>query len=321
VQMNFEPDRAILTCIGEMKALDIPSGNILSAKNMSEKPDYKIIASNFIRPVHTSSSDFDKNGLTDYVICSFGHNKGGLYWLKQRENKTFETLPIRETAGATQSVTGDFNNDGWPDIMALFAHGDEGIWLFTNNQKGGFESKNILRFPPVYGSSSFQMADMNGDGALDIVYTAGDNSDYSRILKPYHGIYIFGNKGNFTFEKTFFYPVNGSTKAMVTDFNMDGQKDIAAIAFFADFEKKPSESFLYFENTGGGKKANWDFKPFAIPIHHNGRWICMDTNDYDGDGDQDIVLGNYAKGFLNEEHFQPNWNLHLPFVILENTLK
>lgn len=323
VDIHFSDTQNIITSIGEMKAVDLPGGAMLSlAKNQKNEIQNQTIASGLIRPIQTATGDFNKDGLTDYVVCSFGHNKGGLSLIKQLANKTFEKVPVREVAGATQAITGDFNEDGWPDIMALFAHADEGIWLFLNNQKGGFETKNILRFPPVYGSSSFQWVDVNKDGKPDIVYTAGDNSDYSRILKPYHGLYIFLNKGDLNggdasrFEKAFFYPINGATKVIAKDFDLDGDIDLAAIAFFADFEKNASEGFLYFEQKN--TKLFPDFIPHAIPVSQHGRWICMDVNDLDGDGDPDIVLGNYAKGFLNQDNFKPNWGLSLPFLVLEN---
>jgi hypothetical protein len=195
---------------------------------------------------------------------------------------------------------------------------------FLNDQKGGFKEENILRFPPVYGSSSFQLTDMNKDGKLDIVYTAGDNSDYSRILKPYHGVYIYLNKGdlnggNSKFEKSGFYPVHGATKVIAKDFDLDGDIDLATIAFFADFKDNPSESFIYFEQNS--TRTFPDFTPHTLSLYQYGRWICMDAEDMDGDGDVDIVLGNYSKGFLNQENFKPNWNEHLPFVILENKVK
>lgn len=322
VAMNFEENgNAVLTCIGEMKAIDIPAGSILSLKILSNKTSFDTIASSFIRPIQTSSGDFNKDGLMDYVVSSFGHNKGGLYLLKQLADKSFQKSAIREIPGATQSITGDFNNDGWMDIMTLFAHGDEGIWLFTNDKKGGFETKNLLRFPPVYGSSSFQIVDMNADGKMDIVYTAGDNSDYSRILKPYHGVYVFSQTGNFAFKQSYFYPINGCTKAIAADFDQDGDVDIATIAFFADFKNNSSESFLYFENDRATTSTLLTFKQIAIPVSNNGRWICMDVNDMDGDGDQDIILGNYSKGFLNQDDFKPDWDVHTPFVVLKNNVR
>jgi len=322
VNIFLSENQTILTSIGELKAFDTPNGALYNL-GKNDKPENYItpFSSGLIRPIHTIGNDFNKDGLMDYVVCSFGHNKGGLYLLKQLPDKTFAKTAVREVPGATQAISGDFNKDGWPDIMALFAHADEGIWLFLNNKNGGFEMENILRFPPVYGSSSFQLIDMNQDGKPDVVYTAGDNSDYSRILKPYHGLYIFINKGdlngkNSHFEQSYFYPMHGVTKVIANDFDQDGDVDLAAIAFFADFKDNPAKSFLYFEQNNN--KQFPDFKPHAIPISNEGRWICMDVEDMDGDGDMDIVLGNYSKGFLNQENLRPSWNVFQPFVILKN---
>jgi hypothetical protein len=308
---------SFITCMGGMRAADNTKGDII-AINLNNKPNGKTksVARDFIRPIQSRPGDFNKDGMTDYVICSFGHNQGGLYLLQQLPDKSFKKNTIREVAGATQAVVTDFNKDGWPDIMALFAHANEGIWLFTNDKKGGFTEKNLLRFPAVYGSSSFQWVDMNKDGNPDIVYTAGDNSDYSRILKPYHGLYIFTNEGQDHFRQTYFYPIDGCTKAIAADFDQDGDMDIAAIAFFADLQNNPSQKFLYFQHTGLRKTA---FRTHALPIQKNGRWICMDVNDYDRDGDQDIVLGNFSKGFMNQESNIREWDLYTPFIVLENT--
>jgi hypothetical protein len=45
----------------------------------------------------------------------------------------------------------------------------------------------------------------------------------------------------------------------------------------------------------------------------------MDVADYDADGKPDIILGNYALGFINEDGLKPTWNTRIPFVILKNT--
>lgn len=310
-------EQPVITTIGELKAYDISNGSVHSLQRNAA--GIAALDDGLLRPLHTSAADFNRDGLTDYVVSAFGHNRGGLYLLRQMQNGKFEKRPLREVAGATQSATGDFNGDGWTDIVALFGHADEGIWLFTNNQKGGFTERNLLRFPPVYGSSSFQVADMDGDGQPDIVYTAGDNSDYSRILKPYHGIYIFRNKGDMQFEQSWFYPVNGATKAIAADFDRDGTPDIAAIAFFADLENNPREKFIYFHQQKAGAKGTFQFEPVSPPVTQHGRWICMDVNDWDGDGDPDVVLGNYSKGFLNQDNYRPDWNPYLPFIVLQNT--
>jgi hypothetical protein len=316
VDMNWEgKDTALLTCIGNLRAVDAPKGTLW--KVMPEDSAVQTIGLGLPRPVQSIAADFNKDGRMDYLVCGFGHNYGGLYLLEQKADEDYEKRAVWEVPGAIHAVTGDYNKDGWPDVMVLFAAADEGIWLFLNDKKGGFQSKNLLRFPPVYGSTSFQVVDWNKDGKPDILYTAGDNADYSMIMKPYHGVYVYLNKGDFTFEQAYFYPINGCTKAIATDFDGDGDLDIAAIAFFADMKHHPVEKFIYFEQTGALK-----FRPHAIAqLAKAGRWICMDVGDYDQDGDTDIILGNYSAGFLIQGPFKPDWNIHQPVIVLENIKK
>ena len=310
-------ERGLFTCLGTMRAADITKGELIEL-GLSDKKhtDSSTIYTNLPRPLQSIATDINKDGLTDWVVCGFGHLAGGLYWLKQAPNHQFVKLPIREVAGAVQATTGDYNADGWPDLMVLFAHANEGIWLFLNDKKGGFTERNLLRFPPVYGSTSFQLVDFNNDGRLDILYTCGDNSDYSKILKPYHGVYIYLNQGNFQYTQRYFYPINGCIKAIATDFDQDGDMDIASIAFFADFQHNPAEGFLYLD-----QQKPLQFQPHTLPIAAYGRWICMDVNDWDRDGDPDIILGNFSKGFMNQTDVKPAWDTHLPFIVLKNTTR
>ncbi len=312
IDSKGQPTRLALTCIGTMLAVDQSVGEVLELDpNKSDNP--AVLGQQLPRPIESTPGDFNRDGLMDWLVCGFGHNAGGLYRLQQRPDHQFDKQVIRNVAGATQVITGDFNHDGWLDFMALFAHADEGIWLFTNDQQGGFTEHNLLRFPPVYGSTSFQLVDMNRDGQLDILYTAGDNSDYSRILKPYHGIYVFLNDGHNRYKQQAFLPLNGCTKAIAADFNRDGNLDIAAIAFFADLGPSSPQTFTYYE----GKSAT-TFQPHAIPISQYGRWICMDVNDWDHDGDLDIALGNFSRGFLNSPAYRPTFDSHLPLLVLQN---
>jgi hypothetical protein len=310
-------NKGVFTCIGELQPNDFLKGVMLDVDLNGKKATSKLVTDSLPRPVQTAAADFNKDGLTDYIVCGFGNTKGGLFLVQQQSNGSFKRKVIRAVPGAIQVEVGDFNNDGWPDVMSLFAQADEGIWLFINDQHGGFKTKNLVRFPPVYGSNSFQLVDMNKDGKIDIIYTCGDNNDYSRILKPYHGVYVFTNLGNWNLKQTYFYHINGTEKAMAADFDGDGDLDIATIAFFPDFKSHPTEGFIMLEQTATNK-----FKAHEVPVNKYGRWISMEVADVDGDGDQDVILGNFsafAVRLINQKGFKPDWNMHEPIILLQNT--
>ncbi len=267
------------------------------------------------RPVQISAADLNNDGKTDYVVCEFGYQTGALSWMENKGNGKFERHVLRPLPGAIKAYIQDYNHDGLPDLWVLFAQGEEGIFLFTNKGNGHFDQREVLRFPPVYGSSSFELADFNNDGHPDIMYTCGDNGDYSTILKPYHGVYIFMNDGNNNFKQQYFFHINGCYKAIARDFDNDGDADIATISFFADYLHKPEEGFVYLEN-----KGNLQFDPFSLPQTQQGRWLTMDAGDVNGDGKMDLILGNFSVGptLIKSKY---DWKKGPPFMILENIAK
>ncbi|MES2892778.1 MAG: VCBS repeat-containing protein [Bacteroidota bacterium] len=274
-----------------------------------------VLISGLARPVQISSSDLNVDGKIDYLVCEFGHLTGALSWFEQTANATYSRHVLRAEPGAIKAYVEDVNHDGLPDVWALFTQGDEGIFLFTNKGNGVFSQQQVLRFPSVYGSTHFELIDFNGDGHKDIIYTCGDNADFSLILKPYHGVYIYLNDGLNNFKQEYFFHINGCYKSAARDFDKDGDIDIATIAFFADYATQPDEGFIYLENQGGFK-----FEPKTLPDCRSGRWLTMDTGDLDGDGKLDIALGNFS---IRPSVIQPtvDWTSGPQFLVLKNIAK
>jgi hypothetical protein len=267
------------------------------------------------RPVQVTISDLNNDGKKDCLVCEFGYLTGALSWMENLGNNKFKRHVLRDIPGAIKAYIQDYNHDGQPDIWVLFGQGEEGIFLFTNKGNGNFEQEEVLRFPPSYGSSYFELADFNKDGYPDIVYTCGDNGDFSTVLKPYHGVYIFMNDKTNHFTQKFFFPINGCYKAIARDYDGDGDLDIATISFFGDYARQPEEGFVYLKNEG-----NFEFKPYSFPEADLGRWLTMDAGDIDGDGRTDIVLGNFSIGPVMMKH-KVDWTHSPPFIVLKNAGK
>src|SRR6185295_1078086 len=91
------------------------------------------------RPVQITSSDLNKDGKNDFVVCEFGHLTGSLVWMENNGEGYYIRHVIRPEPGAIKAYIEDVNNDGLQDIWALFTQGEEGIFLFINKGDGVFD--------------------------------------------------------------------------------------------------------------------------------------------------------------------------------------
>ena len=302
-----------ITMVGILNPSEIAKGKIYEVSEGSVRQ----IANDLHRPVHTTVYDLDNDGSDEILVSEFGHLTGALsLWKLDGEKYTKKVLLGQP--GVMRTIVKDMNNDNKEDIILLSTQGNEGVTILYQTTPLSFRSETVIRFSPVYGSSWFDLLDYDGDGDDDIVTVHGDNGDKSYVNKPYHGMRIHINDGSNNFEEKFFYPMYGATRFTANDFDEDGDIDFALLSSFPDYEDAPEFSFVYLENQDSG---NFKFDMFGLEKPNLGRWLLIDSNDVDGDGDKDIVLSAFSYYFtpVPEDLWEAWRTSNVDLLILENT--
>lgn len=315
VNMIESRDEIYLTVMGSFSPTDVPKGFFMALSKTNGKVG--ILLDSLRRPVHSTFGDLNEDGLLDVLVCEYGKYQGQLALYSQTNTGSFTKKVLRPKPGAIKTEVLDADGDGDLDIYALFGQADEGLFYYENQGNNEYTEKKIMGFPPTYGSSSFKILDWNKDKKWDILYTNGDNADYPPVVKPYHGVRIFLQTENQQFEEETFLPLPGAYKAIVRDFDQDGDLDIAAISFFPDYEEKLSKGFVMFWQDEGGR-----FRGKTLPEANLGRWIVMESADIDQDGDEDLFLGSLTFEVPGHPERVNNWVSNgIPFIMLENSVK
>jgi len=163
------------------------------------------------------------------IFTSLSHNRTGIdfrNWVK--ESETFNVLDYGYLYNGAGVATGDINNDGLEDIY--FASNLTKNRLYLN--KGSFRFEDITDKAGVGGpgtwSTGVNMADVNGDGFLDIyVCTSTDGRpEFRKNL-----LYINNCNNTFT-ESAAKYGLDDtgySTHSVFFDYDKDGDLDLLVI--------------------------------------------------------------------------------------------
>ncbi|MDO3643613.1 VCBS repeat-containing protein [Mucilaginibacter sp. L3T2-6] len=288
VDFNFYHCSTYFTEIGKLYPTELSIGDYARYNDTIVSP----LLTPLHRPVHAEIEDLNNDNTPEIVMCNFGNKIGTLSLYKKNKSGKYTEQVLLKLPGAIKCFIRDMDGDGKKDILAMFSQGDESVYIFYQNGDLDFKAKRVLRFPPNYGTTDMALVDYNHDGLMDIITVHGDNADYSNILKAYHGIRININQGAGTFKEKFFYPIYGATRVVAEDFDKDGDIDFAVSSFFPDFTRLVDESFIYLENKD---ETKFSFKPYTLKSDVPLKTLTLEKADIDGDGDTDIIAGNFAQ--------------------------
>jgi FG-GAP-like repeat len=246
-------------------------GNGWSAKVVAQMPSVSHGNGRTIRLVHIVPG----NKRSD-ILLSGG---GGTFLLQIPDKPKTEIWPMMKITTTQKDEqkgigVGDIDRDGHLDLVLVAGVGMPQVEWWRNPGDG---SANWVKHPigvTINQAKMFEVADLNGDGRLDVVATDSEARDchlfwFEAPADPVQGRWV---------RHELDHGYNGLDSLSVADMNRDGWPDIVI------GETKDAHRLVIYENVGGGQSWNEHLIDKGKESHKGAQAV-----DLDGDGDLDIV--------------------------------
>jgi hypothetical protein len=237
--------------------------------------------------------DLNNDGLEDIFLCG-GKAQASVLFIQQPDgtfesvqNELFEQTALNED---TSSIIFNANGDDYLDLLVVsggneFTKGEAITPRLYINKKGIFVKDESAFKGIETNASSVKAVDIDNDGDIDISITS--NTIPSTFGKtPEQFILLNDGKGNYQNKTSVcaneFQFLGNVTDVEWVDLDGNGFKDLIAVGHWM-----PVSIFL---NDGEKLKLQ---KTDAL-ANSNGWWNTLKVEDFDKDGDYDIVAGNWG---------------------------
>ncbi len=246
--------------------------------------------------------DANGDGKTDFFI---GGAKGQTSWVYvQKSNNQFIKIPIGEAADTIyediDAIFFDIDQDGDEDLYVVsggnaFASQNKNYLdrLYINNGDAQF-IRNEQRIPRILESGSVVRSfDYDLDGDKDL-FIGGRHSPWeypsptiSRILENQNGYLVDITKD----KANDLVSIGMVTDAVWADYNDDNLVDLVIVG-----EWMP---ITFIKNTGNGflKDEDESIKYNSAIINTNGWWNTIAAHDFNGDGKDELIIGNLGLNY------------------------
>ena len=243
----------------------------------------------FFIPV--SVGDYNHDGYTDVVVMSYHNGRRIDLYLNDRGSGTFIRQEQQGVEAATNGsvMFGDLNNDGWLDIE-FTGYSDKtstALKTYINKRDGAFVDETPSNIRGAFQGQS-TLADINGDGTLDIIST-GNGDGWVCLSSLYYNTVDKDGKCIYRYVSEKESNILGVSRAnpLVADFNGDGLMDMVI-----NGEPSDGSGFrnrIYYQTREG--KFVMDKSYPVVPVNQDGG---INMGDVNGDGNMHLIVGGYV---------------------------
>jgi hypothetical protein len=261
---------------------------VLLVNDGEQKFTNRVLFENVGRVSDVQAGDLDGDGDLDLVVAEFGFDHGGIWWLENVGALVFREHLLLGIPGCIHVPLADLDGDGDLDLIALVSQDEEEVLAFENQ-----DGKLTLRKEPLFQSANFDLGtsgltptDLDQDGKLDFLLSAGDNLEISYPApQSWHGCFWLRGLGDWKFESRRISDLAGTYAAAAGDIDGDGDLDVALAGMFNDWRAEGMASCVWLENDGSQSFKTWQIAD--RPTH----LATIACGDLDADGRADIVAG------------------------------
>ena len=231
--------------------------------------------------------DIDNSGnYKVFVSGGNGQNDALLDYQNGRLVDVIDGMGLSMKVASYGAAAADIDNDGLSDLIVCR---DDGVWLHINKGKKFTAHKLDINFPDQETPVAVTLSDIDHDGDLDVYvstfthYTEWRSSIFNdaKHAKENH---LLRNDGDLQFtDITLASNVAGTQNTFVS--------------LFTDLDGDRYQDLVLSNNTGEVEifRNNKDTTFTPIDVSSGlGYWMGLDAADYDGDGDQDLMLSNVS---------------------------
>ncbi|MFZ1323405.1 MAG: FG-GAP-like repeat-containing protein, partial [Ignavibacteria bacterium] len=269
------------------------------------------IASEFFGFSVSSAGDFNGDGFSDVIVGAYGYsNSAGRTYMYLGGNTvdniadmTLLGFIIFESFGYSVSSAGDFNGDGYSDIVIggyAFSNSMGRVYLYfggavlNSNPNIVFTGQNSL---DQFGKSVSGAGDVNGDGYDDIIIGAENFSSGAGKAYVFNGGNSLDNNVDKILPAEYAGDKFGLSVSGCGDLNGDGNSDFIVGAPNNDQNGASSgRAYVYFNSMSGSDIEDLTFTGSALNNYFGD--VVSSAGDVNGDGYDDIIVGAYGYNSL-----------------------